>query len=71
MRNRFYLIGKKYLKALGYIDTVTNVVSDRKYANYRKLKRKYQLDLLEGKDAQKPSYPSSKWTFDFHSFSFN
>lgn len=61
----------QYLKAIDYIETITSVVSSRKYANYREAKRIYELNLREGIKAKQPSSPSGKWKFNFHKFVTN
>ena len=61
----------QYAKSIGYIETLTSVISDRKYSAYRALKRKYELDTRAGKKVDAPSYPSAKWKFNFHSFVSN
>ena len=62
----------QYSRAINYIETVTSVISDRKYSNYRELKRKTILkNRREGTDNKLPQTPSGKWKFNFHNFVMN
>lgn len=61
----------QYIRAINYIETLTSVVSDRKYANYRELKRRYELAIRRGENPEAPSSPSDKWKFNFHDFVSN
>lgn len=63
----------QYLRAINYIETLTSVVSDRKYANYREAKRRYTLETRRNPEykGNKPSIPSNKWKFNFHDFVSN